>query len=215
MSPLNLKPLAHARACLPNFPNGAAVAILGGSFNPIHEGHWHIAQQAKDQAALDSVLLLPARANPLKQKSSLAPFSARLAGATRLAGRAAWLEASAVEQVMELTYSIDVVLLLQQVFPEVRFVWLMGADSVPHLPQWHRWQALLASLPLAIAPRPNWSEKARDWAEKHYSNAIIAPDRLASLPACPPPAFGFLSGVAKSISSTALREEKSPHLTSP
>ena len=57
------------------------VGLLGGSFNPAHEGHRHVAELARRRLRLDQVWLLVSPGNPLKPKAGMAPLAQRLAGA--------------------------------------------------------------------------------------------------------------------------------------
>jgi len=66
---------------------GQRIGLLGGSFNPAHEGHLHISSLALKRLKLDQMWWLVSPQNPLKSESGMAPFSKRLAGAKKLAGR--------------------------------------------------------------------------------------------------------------------------------
>ncbi|HEX4367027.1 MAG TPA: nicotinate-nucleotide adenylyltransferase, partial [Rhodopila sp.] len=114
------------------------VGLLGGSFNPAHEGHRHVAALAMRRLRLDQVWLLVSPGNPLKPTAGMAPFTDRLAGAGRIAdGRR--VVASGIEATLRTRYTVDTMRFLMRRFPRIRFVWIMGADILEQLPRWRRW----------------------------------------------------------------------------
>ncbi len=122
-----------------HFESGMRVGLFGGSFNPAHEGHAHVAETALRRVGLDLVVWLAAPQNPLKDVP--APLETRLASASSWAG--ARHRVSDVERRLAARYTIDTVRLFKRRFPAVRFVWVMGADGFADL---HRWRAWLPEL---------------------------------------------------------------------
>ncbi|MDQ3078405.1 MAG: nicotinate-nicotinamide nucleotide adenylyltransferase, partial [Pseudomonadota bacterium] len=111
------------------------VGLLGGSFNPAHRGHRRMSLAAIDALGLDEVWWLVSPGNPLKPAAGMAPFESRLASA-RLAARRSRIRVSDIEARTGLRYTVDTVALLRRRWSTTRFVWLMGADT---LPDFHRW----------------------------------------------------------------------------
>jgi len=127
------------------------VGLLGGSFNPAHEGHRHVAELARRRLRLDQVWLLVSPGNPLKPVAGMAPLAERLASARRLAdGRR--IVATAIEADLGTRYTADTLAALRQRFPRVHFVWLMGADNLVQLPRWRHWLRIAAAMPFAVVP---------------------------------------------------------------
>src|ERR1051326_5499520 len=93
----------------------ATIGLLGGSFNPAHEGHRHIANLARARLGLDQVWLLVSPGNPLKPNTDMAPFRERLAGAARL-GDGRRVIASGIEAALGTRYSVDTMRLLRKRF---------------------------------------------------------------------------------------------------
>jgi nicotinate-nucleotide adenylyltransferase len=181
------------------------VGLLGGSFNPAHGGHLHIARAALRRLRLDQVWLLVSPGNPLKPKSGMAPLAARLGSARGIAdGRR--IVATAIERALGTRYTADTIALLQRLFPRVRFVWLMGADNLVQLPRWDRWRRIAADVPLAVLPRPGATRKA---LASRASHALRAGRRIAerapALPALAPPCWCLLPIRENPLSATALR----------
>lgn len=146
-------------APLPRFGDGRRlrVGLLGGSFNPAHEGHLQIAREALKRLDLDQVWLLVSPGNPLKPSVGMAPFADRLASAEALlagAHEGRRIIATDLEARLGERYTVRTVAALKRLFPRVSFVWLMGADGLAQLPRWKNWRKLAALVPIAVFPRP-------------------------------------------------------------
>src|SRR5690606_8577051 len=94
---------------------------LGGSFNPAHQGHAHIALEALKRLDLDEVWLLVSPQNPLKDPAEMAPLAQRLASAKAIA-RHPRLRVSAMETLLGTRRTADTLAQLERCFPHVRFV---------------------------------------------------------------------------------------------
>lgn len=164
-SPLPHAPLANARppyTALPRagrlwkrHPIGACrrIGLFGGSFDPIHRGHLHVAATALQRLQLSEIWFLVAAQNPLKPQSGA--FAARLAAVREfIASHGRRFRAIAAEPETGLFFSVDVVAALKRQFPRVRFVFIMGADSFAGLHRWRRWEGLVAQIPVAVIARP-------------------------------------------------------------
>ena len=110
---------------------------------------------------LDEVWWLVSPGNPLKEGASdMAPFEARFASA-RLAARHSPIQVSDVERRIGTRYTVDTVLRLLRLYPRHRFIWLMGADTLPDFHKWRDWRELARLLPIAVLPRPGYDAAAR------------------------------------------------------
>ena len=135
------------------------IGLLGGSFNPAHAGHRHIAERALRALRLDQVWLLVSPGNPLKPRAGMAPFAERLATARRIAdGRR--ILATEIEARLGTRYTVDTLERLRTRFPRARFVLLVGADNLTQLPRWKRWRKIAAATPIAVLPRPGETRRA-------------------------------------------------------
>ncbi|WP_287980587.1 nicotinate-nucleotide adenylyltransferase [Acidiphilium sp.] len=181
------------------------IGLLGGSFNPAHEGHLHVAKAARRALRLDQVWLMVSPGNPLKRRADMAPFAERLASAARLAdGRR--LVATGIESALGTRRTADTLAQLRRRFPRARFVWIMGADNLAQLPRWHRWRDIAAAVPIAVLPRPGEARAALAGRAAHVlRHARIAARRAAGLAGSPPPAWIWLPARENPLSATALR----------
>ncbi|WP_109516737.1 nicotinate-nucleotide adenylyltransferase [Teichococcus aestuarii] len=157
------------------------IGLLGGSFNPAHDGHRHVAEQARRALRLDQVWLLVSPGNPLKPRAGMAPFTRRLASAEAIADGVR-VVATGLEAAIGQRYSARTLARLQRLFPRVRFVWIIGADNLWQLPRWRRWRALAARTPIAVLPRPGWTDRALRGAaastlrrHRRLPGALLAP----------------------------------------
>ena len=184
------------------------MGLLGGSFNPAHEGHLHVAQFALRRLRLDQVWLLVSPGNPLKPARGMASLPDRLASAHRIAdGRR--IVATDIEAHLRTRYTYDTLRALRLRFPGVRFVWLMGADNLEQLPYWQRWIGIADVMPFAVLPRPSYTHRALAGQAALRLRPARCPSRSApALPEMPAPAWAFLPARQSILSATALRRER-------
>ena len=144
---------------VPRSDRRARIGLLGGSFNPAHAGHLHVARVALRALRLDAVWLLVSPGNPLKPADGMAPFTTRLASA-RAMSRPPRIVASDVEAALGSRITWRTIALLQGRFPRVEFVLIIGADNLLQLPRWNRWRQLARNTRLAVLPRPGFTRAA-------------------------------------------------------
>jgi nicotinate-nucleotide adenylyltransferase len=181
------------------------IGLLGGSFNPAHEGHRHVAEQVRRHLRLDQVWLLVSPGNPLKPANGMASHGSRLASASAIAdGRR--IVATGIETRLGTRYTFDTLRALKRRFPRARFVLIAGADLLAQLPRWKRWAGVMASLPLAVLPRPGYTYRALASRAAHRFAVERLPARAAPLLArAKPPAWLFLPVSQHAASATAIR----------
>ncbi len=181
------------------------IGILGGSFNPAHAGHQHLAQVALQRLRLDQVWLLVSPGNPLKKANGMAPLADRLASACGIADGHR-VVATAIERQLGTRYTADTLRALRRLFPRVQFVWLMGADILAELPRWRRWTGIARAVPFAVVPRPGYNHRALAGQAALRLRRAWHPAREAPILAqIRPPAWTFLPASQNAISATALR----------
>jgi len=184
---------------------GLAVGLLGGSFNPAHDGHLDLSRAALARLGLDRVWWLVSPLNPLKSGAEMAPLADRLAGARALARHPA-IQVTALEAELGTRRSLDSLHALRRHFPATRFVWLMGADSLAELPRWYRWRQFFESIPIAVAPRPPYSISGLSGlAAGAYRRYQMGAARGRGLARQTPPAWVVLPMPENPISATAIR----------
>jgi nicotinate-nucleotide adenylyltransferase len=138
---------------------GMVVGLLGGSFDPAHEGHVHITREALKRMGLDQVWWLVTPGNPLKVRQP-APLADRLARA-RVVMRHPRVRITALEVAFGSRTTADTIDRLRAVYPGVTFVWLMGADNLVQFHRWGRWRDILRSVAVGVLARPGSGVAAR------------------------------------------------------
>jgi nicotinate-nucleotide adenylyltransferase len=182
------------------------VGLYGGSFNPAHEGHAHVAETARQHLGLDRVIWLVSPQNPLKPADETTSLAQRMDGVRRFA-RGRDMIVSDVETRLGSRYTIDTVRALKARCPGVHFVWIMGADSLADFHRWRGWTQLMREIPVAVVSRPWIALKSRfSPAARRFAHARRPAREARLLATTRPPAWVFLRGPLSFQSSTALRE---------
>ena len=186
------------------FP-GQRVGIMGGSFNPPHDGHRIVAETALKRLQLDQLWWVVTPGNPLKANGALPSQSARMKACAAFA-RGPKMKITGFESELGTPYTAATLAFLKRRFSGVHFVWVMGADNLATFERWQHWRQIAAHMPVAVIDRPKWRFKAlsRKAAQVMSRNRIDEADarKLATLSA---PAFVFLTSRLSALSSTALR----------
>ncbi|MBP8247850.1 MAG: nicotinate-nucleotide adenylyltransferase [Phenylobacterium sp.] len=184
---------------------GMRVGLYGGSFNPVHAGHAHVAETARKRLKLDRVIWLVSPQNPLKSSKETATLAERMAGVRKVArGRA--MIVSDAETAIGSTYTIDTLRVLKARFPGVKFVWIMGADSLASFHRWRGWTQIMGGAPVAVVSRPWISLKSRfSPAARRFGHARRPASQAPILAGTKPPRWVFLTGPLNFLSSTAMR----------
>ncbi len=123
---------------------GKRIGVLGGSFNPAHEGHRHISIMALQRLRLDAVWWMISPQNPLKDAGEMAPLHNRVRRARAVASHPD-VHVTDIEAQLGTRFTADTVEALKRRFPAIRFVWLMGADNLCQIPKWRNWRTDLSS----------------------------------------------------------------------
>ncbi|HTW34236.1 MAG TPA: nicotinate-nucleotide adenylyltransferase [Rhizomicrobium sp.] len=182
---------------------GLSIGLLGGSFNPPHEGHLHISDMALKRLGLDYVWWLVAPQNPLKSARA-APLDKRIALATKLVDERRVIVTD-VERTLGTYYTVDTLEALVRRFPQVRFVWLMGSDNLASFHLWKDWPRIVELMPVAVIMRPG-SMLAPLQAKAMQRFWDVRRKHMRGFVGVSPPAFVVVGGRRNALSSTALRE---------
>ena len=182
------------------------IGLLGGSFNPAHDGHRYVSEVAKTALGLDAVWWLVTPGNPLKRASDLADRITRMAFAAKLAGRGAIV--SDIESRLGTRYTVDTLRSLRRRFPHTRFVWLMGSDNLVSFHRWKDWRTISDLMPMAVIDRPGSTLKATHSRAASALRAYRHPESLhKGLLGHKAPAWIMLHDKRSALSSTSLRAQ--------
>jgi len=182
------------------------IGLLGGSFNPAHEGHVHISLEALKRLGLDEVWWLVSPQNPLKAANGMASLADRMNSARAITAPHPRLRVTDLERALGTRYTIDTVRALRQRHPHARFVWLMGADNLAQIDRWHAWQQIFHLVPVAVWARPSYCFRAlAAKAARRFAGARLQENAGRLLPATDPPAWVFVHGRLNPLSATLIR----------
>ncbi|MBL4873489.1 MAG: nicotinate-nucleotide adenylyltransferase [Rhodobacteraceae bacterium] len=188
----------------PKAIDGMRVGLLGGSFDPPHAGHVHITLQALRRFGLDRVWWLVSPGNPLKADGP-APIAKRMAACLEIMQHPK-VEVTDIEVQLGTRFTADTIEALQGHFPNVNFVWLMGADNLSSVHKWERWEWIFENVPVGVTSRPDEDiNAARSKAAVKYRAARLPALNAKRLPLLQPPAWCLLDGPVVDISSTEIR----------
>ena len=181
------------------------IGLLGGSFNPPHEAHRAISLFAMKRLNLDRIWWLVSPGNPLKDTKALPALNERLAAANAVAHHPR-IDVSCLETVIGTRYTMDTISYLLRRCSGARFVWIMGADNLAQFHKWENWQAIAASVPIAVIDRPPDSFRAlASPAAQALAPYRIDESKSVTLANRAAPAWVFLTGMKSNLSSTRLR----------
>ena len=193
---------------------GMKVGLFGGSFNPAHDGHAHVAETAVQRLDLDRVVWLVSPQNPLKDTRQTAPLAERMASAeaaARLAAAGPSMIVSDVETRVGAQWTIDTLRALVARHPGVKFVWLMGSDNLAGFHRWRGWTDIMRMMPVAVIARPGSLLESRAApAARRFAGHRVSSNEARLLPTMAAPAWTYLTAPLNPSSSTVLRAQKSP-----
>lgn len=190
------------------FASRRAVGLYGGSFDPVHEGHVHVARTARARGRLGQVVWIVSPGNPLKSRAAHA-YSARLASVRQAASG---MVVSDLEARLGTRYSVDLLRALARRRVTAPLVWIMGADSLMTFHRWKAWREIFRRVPVLVISRPGLKREARfSPAARYFAQARLPAAQASLLARRRPPAWVFLPAPYQSISSTEIRKRHGHH----
>lgn len=190
-----------------NFPlafAGQSIGLLGGSFDPPHQGHVAITRAALRGFGLDRVWWLVSPGNPLKAHGPM-PMEQRIAAARQLLHDPR-VVITGIERQLGTRMTADTIAALQRHYPGVRFVWLMGSDNLMQFNRWDRWREIAARVPIGVLSRPGTQLAARRArAAQILADYRVPATQARRLALMPPPAWAMIDLPRNPASSSVLR----------
>jgi nicotinate-nucleotide adenylyltransferase len=183
------------------------VGLLGGSFNPAHDGHLAMSLYALKQLGLDQIWWLVSPQNPLKMTKDMAPLAKRMSYAKKIAAHPR-LRVTDIEAYLGMRYTADTLKTLKSRFPRVHFVWLMGADNLRQIPRWQNWQNIFRTVPVAVFRRPTYpAGRGLGQAAIMFNKTWLHPTQGKLLLHCDRPAWIMLDNKLNYNSATKIRKD--------
>ena len=130
------------------------IGILGGSFDPIHQGHLNIARSAYREFALDEVWFIPAGHSPNKEEAEMTPAQVRAEMTQATIKNDASFKLSRIEiESSGTSYTYKTLQHLKEQFPEDQFFFIMGADSLDYFDKWRHPEIICQNATVLAAVR--------------------------------------------------------------
>ena len=182
------------------------IGILGGTFDPPHDGHLFISKFAKIKLDVGEVWWIVTTTNPLKKNK--VDYKKRLKKVKRFLMNH-HIKVLEIQDLSKNTYTVDLLEYLFKKFPHKKFIWLMGADNLFSFHLWRDWKKIFYNIPIAIFDRPPYSlsiSKAK--AILYFKEDRINSKLSRNLKFMKPPKWLFLTGLTNLQSSTKIRQKK-------
>jgi nicotinate-nucleotide adenylyltransferase len=136
------------------------VAIYGGTFDPVHNGHIEVARGVLKLFELDEVIFVPACVPPHKRNASITSAFHRFAMLALATEADQQLLVSTIElDAPDRPYAVDTVARMKH--ETQRLFFMIGADSWAEITTWHEWQRLLNMCDLIVSTRPGYEIQER------------------------------------------------------
>ncbi len=142
------------------FNRNIKVGILGGSFDPAHDGHLHISNVALKRLKLNEIWWLVSPQNRLKTKNITSTFYNRLSIARNVANKNKQIRVLDLEHRYKIFSSWQTVNFLKEKTKITKFFWIMGSDNLLNFNKWLKPKQISKTFPVAVIERPSYSYRA-------------------------------------------------------
>jgi len=189
---------------MPEARAGQVIGLLGGSFDPAHEGHRHLTLEAMKRFRLDRVWWLVSPGNPLKPVQP-APIARRMEQARKVMDHPRVIVTD-LERYLHTRYTSETLRKMMGLYPGVRFVWLMGADNLAGFHRWENWEWIMQNVRVGVIARPGNLLAARmSPAAARFRFARLGQAKAELLGQLEPPVWCLANVPMSDISSSAIR----------
>ena len=149
----------------------AFTAIFGGTFNPLHIGHYEMLRALENDSSIEKIFLMPDRIPPHKICDFLAEDSIRIEMCRLAAEDFSKAELCLIEFEREgKSYSYDTVLTLKEKYPDENFIFVCGGDMLVTFDRWYKYEELMKEIPFIAFRRSDVDDNLFDNAAKLLSN---------------------------------------------
>lgn len=182
------------------------VGLLGGSFNPPHYGHIHIAQMALNMLGLNYVVWLLSPRNPMKYTDELRPFDMRMQLCEKMLEQEKSILVSDFERQSLINDSLTFSTLskLQTLYPSTLFTWIMGADNLEHFNKWEGWRGIVSMVPVVVLNRDEYLSNFKG-SNTYHGVKVVWITEESSINILEPNTIYLLETPNVDISSTKIR----------
>ncbi|MGN1305406.1 MAG: nicotinate (nicotinamide) nucleotide adenylyltransferase [Oscillospiraceae bacterium] len=157
------------------------IALFGGSFNPVHNGHFNLVKETAEKNGIDRVFVIPTFISPFKKDSGgfVADGKDRLQMCRLAFESLPYVTVSGWElSQSEVSYSVNTVSHFHEEFPDDELFFIMGSDMLLSFDRWHRWKDILGMCTIIAASRENGGSDIEELRKKagqlsEYGRVIV------------------------------------------
>jgi nicotinate-nucleotide adenylyltransferase len=194
----------------PSVEPGLTIGLLGGSFDPPHEGHVHITKLALKFFNLSKIWWLVCPENPIKSVTP-SDVNSRFLASKKIMKHPS-VVITDLERKFKTKYTFQTLIKLKKLYPSTKFVWLMGADNLINLHHWKNWDWIMKNIPVGVLARPEEQIKAGlSRTAIKFGNYRLPKEKSIILSNYIPPVWTLSTGPMRNISSTEIRKKEYRH----
>ena len=194
----------------PSAEPGLTIGLLGGSFDPPHEGHVHITKLALKIFNLSKIWWLVCPENPIKSVTP-SDLNSRFLASKKIMKHPSVIITD-LERKFKTKYTFQTLIKLKKLYPSTKFVWLMGADNLINFHHWKNWDWIMKNIPVGVLARPEEQIKAGlSRTAIKFGNYRLPKEKSIILSNYIPPVWTLSTGPMRNISSTEIREKEYHH----
>ena len=167
------------------------VGILGGTFDPPHEGHLNISNIAIKKLKLDKIIWIITKQNPLKQKPYLS-VKIRKKLSKNLTKKQTKISIKYIDDLVKSKNTINLLNFLLKKEKKIKLYFLIGADNLINFHKWKSWKKIPKLAKIVVFARPDYSRKAlnsiaakklkkEDWIYLNYKKINISSSLIRKL----------------------------------
>jgi nicotinate-nucleotide adenylyltransferase len=155
---------------------GRRVCLFGGTFDPIHEAHLRIAQEALRVFSLDRVIFVPAANPPHKDPAGVTPYEDRIRLVEIACAPYPEFEVSRLEEGASQSYTVDTLRRFrQELSPSDELLFLIGSDAFEDLESWKDWRDVVGMTDFIVVSRPGADYRVPANARVHRLDGLALP----------------------------------------
>ena len=182
------------------------IGVLGGSFNPAHEGHIHISNIALKEFKLDEIWWLVSPQNPLKTNFAKTNLKKRINYAKQISNGYK-IRVEDLESKFKTNLTSKTLKIILERYKGTKFIWLMGADNLKEINRWFNWKNIFNTMPIAVFDRGVYSYSIiNSIAGKRYFSKLHKRKNSLSIFNKPLPSWKFIHNIKNPTSSTYIRK---------
>ena len=194
----------------PSVEPGLTIGLLGGSFDPPHEGHVHITKLALKIFNLSKIWWLVCPENPIKSVTP-SDVNSRFLASKKIMKHPS-VVITDLERKFKTKYTFQTLIKLKKLYPSTKFVWLMGADNLINFHHWKNCDWIMKNIPIGVLARPEEQIKAGlSRTAIKFGNYRLPKEKSIILSNYIPPVWTLSTGPMRNISSTEIREKEYHH----